>query len=70
MKNSESKRLLPIADKIQEIMPSVDHQLTPNGLFASPDGRLFNYSLDGDGKASRAASQVLARQIDKMKPRK
>ena len=43
VKNSESKRLLPIPDKLQEIMPSVGHQLTPDGLCASPDGRLFNY---------------------------
>ena len=70
VKNSGSKRLLPIPDKLQEIMPSVGHQLTPDGLFASPDGRLFNYPLDGDGKAYRAASQALARQIDKIKPRK
>ena len=68
VKNSGSKRLLPIPDKLQEIMPSVGHQLIPDGLCASPDGSLFNY-LDGDGKASRAALHALARQIDKIKPR-
>ena len=37
------------------------------GLVQSCDGRLFDYSIDADGKASRAASQALGRQISKIK---
>ena len=70
VKNSGSKRLLPVPYKLQQIMPPTGQQLTPNGLCHSSDGRLFNYSIDGDGKASRAASQALARQIQKIKARR
>lgn len=44
VKNSESKRLLPMPYKLQQIMPPTGQQLTPNGLCHSSDGRLFNYS--------------------------
>ena len=42
------------------------------GISNSPDGRLFDYSLDKDGKAARAASQACGRQlkkIDGLKPK-
>lgn len=68
VKNAGSKRLLPIPYKLQSILPPSGHQLTVDGLISSPDGRLFNYSCDKDGKASRAASQALGRQIAKIKP--
>jgi integrase len=70
VKNAGSKRLLPIPDKLQSILPPLGHQITVDGLISSPDGRLFNYSRDKDGKASRAASQALGRQIAKIKPDK
>ena len=42
-----------------------------DGIIDSPDDRLFDYSLDKDGKAARAASQACGRQLRKIerKPR-
>lgn len=68
VKNSGSRRLLPIPDQLQSLMPPRGHQVTVDGLGNSPDDRLFNYSLDKDGKASRAASQACGRQIAKINP--
>ena len=67
VKNHGSKRLLPIPDCLQSILPPVGQQATTKGLVQSCDGRLFDYSIDADGKASRAASQALGRQISKIK---
>lgn len=67
VKNQGSKRLLPIPDCLQTVLPSTGQQATVQGLLPSPDDRLFDYSLDADGKASRAASQALGRQIAKIK---
>lgn len=67
VKNRGSKRLLPIPDKLQAILPTRGHQVTVDGLHNSPDDRLFDYSIDSDGKAARAASQALGRQIAKIK---
>ena len=66
VKNSGSRRLLPIPFKLQSLMPPRGHQVTVDGLKNSPDDRLFDYSLDGDGKASRAASQACGRQLAKI----
>jgi integrase len=57
VKKSGSRTLLPIPFKLQSLMPPRGHQVTVVGLKNSPDDRLFDYSLDGDGKASRAASR-------------
>lgn len=51
-------------------MPQHGHQLTVDGIRNSPDGRLFDYAVDSDGKASRAASQACGRQLAKIKPSK
>jgi integrase len=67
VKNQGSKRLLPIPDCLQTVLPTTGQQATVQGLLPSPDDRLFDYSLDADGKASRAASQALGRQIAKIK---
>ena len=69
VKNEGSRRLLPIPDALN-IMPRYGHQVTVDGIRNSPDGRLFDYSLDSDGKASRAASQACGRQLEKIKPEK
>ena len=68
VKNHGSKRLLPIPDCLQSILPPVGQQATTKGLVQSCDGRLFDYSIDADGKASRAASQALGRQISVLAP--
>ena len=70
VKNMGSKRKLPIPDVLMNIMPQSGHQATVNGLRNSPDDRLFDYSLDTDGKSSRAASQACKRQVAKIKPDK
>jgi integrase len=70
VKNMGSKRLLPIPDVLINIMPQSGHQVTVDGIRNSPDGRLFDYSLDTDGKSSRAASQACKRQLEKIKREK
>ena len=42
------------------------HKLTADGISNSMDDRLFDYSLDVDGKAARAASQACKRQLEKL----
>ena len=66
VKNHGSKRLLPIPDCLWPLFPPHGHQLTVEGMRNSPDGRLFDYTLDSDGKASRAASQACGRQLIKI----
>ena len=66
VKNHGSKRLLPIPDCLWPLFPPHGHQLTVEGMRNSPDGRLFDYTLDSDGKASRAASQACGRQLFKI----
>ena len=70
VKNMGSKRLLPIPDVLINIMPQSGHQVTVDGIRNSPDGRLFDYALDTDGKSSRAASQACKRQLEKIKREK
>ena len=70
VKNMGSRRKLPIPDVLWNIMPQYGHQLTKDGIRNSPDDRLFDYSLDKDGKSSRASSQACKRQLAKIKPRK
>lgn len=70
VKNEGSKRRLPIPEVLWNIMPQHGHQLTVYGIRNSPDGRLFDYAIDSDGKASRAASQACGRQLAKIKPSK
>ena len=67
VKNVGSRRLVPIPKKVDAVMPPVGTKLTPKGLVASDDGRLFDYALDEDGKAQRAASQAVGRQLKKIK---
>ena len=71
VKNTGSKRLLPIPDCLWLLFPSRGEQLTVDGTVHSPDDRLFDYALDKDGKAARAASQACGRQLRKIerKPR-
>ena len=66
VKNTGSQRLLPIPDCLWPLFPARGQQLTVDGTIHSPDDRLFDYSLDADGKAARAASQACGRQLDKI----
>ena len=66
VKNQGSRRLLPIPDCLWPLFPPRGHQLTVDGLRNSPDDRLFDYTLDSDGKAARAASQACGRQLAKI----
>ena len=66
VKNQGSKRLLPIPDCLWPLFPPRGQQLTVKGVCHSPDGRLFDYTLDTDGKAARAASQACRRQLSKI----
>ena len=70
VKNRSSERKLPIPDVLWNIMPQSGHQVTVDGIRNSPDGRLFDYAVDKDGKSSRAASQACGRQLAKIKPDK
>lgn len=70
VKNKGSKRLLPLPDVLWKIMPQRGYKATVDGVRISLDDRLFDYSLDSDGKASRAASQACGRQLAKIKPEK
>lgn len=66
VKNTGSRRLLPIPDCLWLIFPDRGDQVTVEGIVKSPNDRLFDYSIDADGKAARAASQACARQLDKI----
>ena len=66
VKNTGSQRLLPIPDCLWSLFPDRGKQLTVEGTIISPDDRLFDYSMDADGKAARAASQACGRQLDKI----
>ena len=66
VKNQGSKRLLPIPESLWPLFPPRGYQLTVEGLRESSDDRLFDYSLDSDGKAARAASQACGRQLRKI----
>lgn len=66
VKNTGSQRLLPIPDCLWPLFPARGQQLTVDGTIVSPDDRLFDYSLDADGKAARAASQACGRQLEKI----
>ena len=72
VKNTGSQRLLPIPKCLWPLLPQRGHRVAVEGLSNSPDGRLFDYSLDKDGKAARAASQACGRplnKIDGLKPK-
>jgi len=72
VKNQGSQRLLPIPDCLWPLFPKRGHKVSVDGISNSPDGRLFDYALDKDGKSSRAASQACGRQlkkIDGLKPK-
>ena len=66
VKNTGSQRLLPIPDCLWSLFPDRGKQLTVDGTIISPDDRLFDYSIDADGKAARAASQACKRQLEKI----
>ena len=66
VKNTGSKRLLPIPDCLWPLFPSHGKQLTVDGIVDSTNDRLFDYTLDTDGKAARAASQACGRQLAKI----
>ena len=66
VKNTGSQRLLPIPDCLWPLFPARGQQLPVDGTIVSPDDRLFDYSLDADGKAARAASQACGRQLEKI----
>lgn len=70
VKNKGSKRFLPLPDVLWKVMPQRGYKATVDGVRISLDDRLFDYSLDSDGKASRAASQACGRQLAKIKPEK
>ena len=66
VKNAGSQRLLPIPDCLWPLFPARGQQVTVDGIIVSPDDRLFDYSVDADGKAARAASQACGRQLKKI----
>lgn len=66
VKNTGSQRLLPIPDCLWPLFPARGQQVTVKGTIVSSDDRLFDYSLDADGKAARAASQACGRQLEKI----
>ncbi len=72
VKNIGSQRLLPIPNCLWPLFPQRGHRITVEGISNSPDGRLFDYALDKDGKAARSSSQACKRQLEKLddlKPR-
>lgn len=72
VKNIGSQRLLPIPNCLWPLFPQRGHRITVQGISNSPDGRLFDYALDKDGKAARSSSQACKRQLEKLddlKPR-
>ncbi len=66
VKNHGSKRKLPIPDCLWPLFPKRGHRVTVDGISYSPNDRLFDYSLDKDGKAARASSQACGRQLEKI----
>ena len=66
VKNTGSQRLLPIPACLWSLFPDRGKKLTVEGTIISSDDRLFDYSMDADGKAAHAASQACGRQLDKI----